>query len=656
MRDMLIDKFGPRFPEDCVNSKVISAKLMSRLTTKPVDDDVVDFYLDGIAKQFNVDTKAGVVPDSNPEDSFKTDPSKCELSTMREGVENEMFNFGVLTRNTVGAIKDGNDNVEAYIAGPENLKIIGEVVNKHDGTYDVFFKPPLAGKYLVAVYVNKTQIGIGEIFVKEGMNVDPSKCTVEGSGISQGYVNELCQFTIFARDGRGNVVTKSGLPFAAYIAGPNDVKIIGNVNDQGNGQYNVSYTPPIAGNYAIAVYLNTTQIQNQFNLVIMERQPVQPVQPVQPIQPIQPVQQIQQPIQSEPFVPKTGKIIGKPGEPFIVDIGSCYLKYGFESGETPELITPSVIGKMMAMAQSHFGQQNVFIGEDALSKRGVLKLSYPLQEDQIDFNGLGELMRDVYDYAIGHPVIIVQPSIVSLQMKINLCEKLFDKGIEAIRFVDESLAAVNLYNKPDCVIVSIGGMNTYVMPVLKGQLYPNLVQKLPFGGIKCTQVLISTLSKEGISLGSTSSEKEIARQIKESVGFIKVDENQEVEPTKYDLPDGNSITLKKVRYECFEPLFNPQLVMMNTPGLSVMIANALQCMNGQTNEVVLIGGGSFAPGIKERIENDIRKGLNFKVNVNLSNDRRFAAWKGAKLLNKMNIGNVITLQQWKEKGALILDD
>ena len=37
MRDMLIDKFGKTFPEECVNSKVVSAKLLARLNNKPID-------------------------------------------------------------------------------------------------------------------------------------------------------------------------------------------------------------------------------------------------------------------------------------------------------------------------------------------------------------------------------------------------------------------------------------------------------------------------------------------------------------------------------------------------------------------------------------------------------------------------------------------
>ncbi|EDR29113.1 actin, putative [Entamoeba dispar SAW760] len=643
MRNMLIDKFGKTFPEECVNSKVISPKLLSRLSSKPVDSDVVNYYLDNIAKENNLATEESKLPEENPNEMLPADASKCELSRLLDGKQNNKYTFGVLTKNIIGKIKKGGDKVEAYISGPNNTKIIGEVTDLHDGTYDIVFTPPYAGNYLIAVYVNDKQVEqIGKLHILEASSLDLNKCIIEGNGIKGGYVNEKQSFTIFAKDSYGQTINHGGEPFAAYIAGPNDVKIIGDITDLGNGQYDVSYVPPIKGNYAIAVYHNTTLVQSVFNFSIQERN-VQQQFPT--------VQQYIQPQIKNSFIP----VQGKPGEHFIIDIGSCSIKSGFESVGNPSILTPTVVGKNLHQT-SGFVEQDLYVGDEAIDKRGILSLEYPMQKEPIDYNSLRSIMKHSVEVAQGHPTVVVTNGLTPLQMKINISEMLFNEGIQSIRFVDEAQAISRLYNKQSCIIVNIGGMMSWVIPVINGIVYKDISQKLPIAGVKCTETLMTLLSKEGIILGSTSSEKEIARQIKEAIGYIQVDPNSSIPSVNYSLPDGTSLTIGNSRVQCFEPMFNPQLCAMNCNGISQMIATVLRSINGCTNEIIFVGGGSLIKGLKERIETDIQQLLNFKINVIAEDNRKFASWLGANLLDKENIGKVITLDTWKQEGALCLDD
>ncbi|ELP94656.1 actin-1, putative [Entamoeba invadens IP1] len=644
MRNMLIDKFGKTFPEDCVNSKVVSAKLMSRLSSRNIDSDVIEYYLDNIAKENNLQTTTAAVPTQNPEDALPADASRCELSKLPEGTQYVKYVFGVLTRNSTGNIRKGGDKVQVFIAGPNNAKIVGDVKDLHDGTYDLSFDPPYEGDYLIAVYINDKQMNqVGKLHIKEGSMVDLNQCLVEGNGLNGGYVNEKQFFTVFAKDQNGRTVGKGGEPFVAYVAGPGDVRIVADKTDLMNGQYDFCYIPPVVGNYAIAIYHNQTQVKNVFQLEIKNKETFKP-------QFVSTPEVVHQPQE----VKSVGVRVGKPGEHFIIDVGSCIIKAGFESAGNPTLLTANVVGENLHKANM-LGTPPIYVGDDAIGKRGILTLTYPMQKDPVDFEKLGRVLQYTMERAKGHPVVVVMNPLAPLQMKINMCEMLFKEEAESVRFVDEALAVSAYYKKPSCIVVDIGGMMSWAIPVVNGVVYKEISEKMPIAGVKCTEVFATLLTKEGVNLGSTSSEKVISRQIKECVGYIAND-GAPAPSLKYDMPDGTLINVGNSRTQCFEPLFNPQLCSMSCNGLSQMVEKVLRSINGTTNEVVLVGGGAMIKGIKERIEGDIMKALNFKINVTADKNAKYAMWMGAGMLDKQNAGTLITAQVWKNEGALCLDD
>ena len=65
----------------------------------------------------------------------------------------------------------------------------------------------------------------------------------------------------------------------------------------------------------------------------------------------------------------------------VIDNGSGFIKYGFSSSECPNSF-PSVVGvpKYQAMQGSDMDAEKKYIGDDAIKKRGVLSLKYPIEE------------------------------------------------------------------------------------------------------------------------------------------------------------------------------------------------------------------------------------------------------------------------------------
>ena len=68
-----------------------------------------------------------------------------------------------------------------------------------------------------------------------------------------------------------------------------------------------------------------------------------------------------------------------PGIPIIIDLGSAYTKVGFAGDKRPRYIFPTITGKEKYKAvMVDVGARNIYVGDDAMRMRGVLKMKHPI--------------------------------------------------------------------------------------------------------------------------------------------------------------------------------------------------------------------------------------------------------------------------------------
>ena len=102
----------------------------------------------------------------------------------------------------------------------------------------------------------------------------------------------------------------------------------------------------------------------------------------------------------------------------------------------------------------------------------------------------------------------------------------------------------------------LGHSTSYAYPIYEGFEFPHAVKKVEIAGKDLTDFLLDISEQQD----------DTARLVKERVCYVALDFEAEMDKdvetieTKYELPDGKSLTVGQNRFKCPEALFKPSLL------------------------------------------------------------------------------------------------
>jgi len=344
----------------------------------------------------------------------------------------------------------------------------------------------------------------------------------------------------------------------------------------------------------------------------------------------------------------------------IIDNGSGHVKAGLATDESPSAVFPAIVGRPKhesAMAGSD--KKEYYMGEEALAKKGVLSISYPLEHGIVkDWSDMEKVWHYTFFDALRvnpeeHAVVVSEAPFNPLKNRERMVEMLFERfQVPATYIVIQAVMSLYSYGRTTGCVVDSGDGVTHVVPVYEGYALPHAIQRLDLAGRDLSEYMVKTLCDVGFNMTS-SSEKELVRDMKETCCYIvEGDFDEELRrarerPTDftkiYTLPDGQKIDLCTERFRVPEVLFDPMICGRELKGIHQATYDCIQVCDIDVRRdlfknIVLSGGTTMFPGIQGRLTREIQALAPQKIDVKVTANpaRRYMVWMGASIVAQLS--------------------
>lgn len=387
----------------------------------------------------------------------------------------------------------------------------------------------------------------------------------------------------------------------------------------------------------------------------------------------------------------------------VVDIGSDTTKAGYAGEDTPKSVFTSSLGVL----EGEEGAKQYFV-DDLNYRRDKLEVVSPFTDGLItDWDGYG----NIWEYVLGsrlrvqsmeHPLMVAEPVFNSRQNREKMVQYLFEKHSPPALFVAKNPVLSSFSaGRPTSVVVDVAHGAVVVSPVQDGYALLKGTVRSPLAGHALSKIMLKTVEAAGtpfrprysfkrkqlasgswevadVDTGVTTDsfrlfkQLEIAGDMKEAVCRVmevplKEEENATIPTAPYELPDGNTVEVGLERFKVPELMFNPSL-LSSIPGASEIAApeGGLKGLTALVNDciskcdvdlkkdflqgILLTGGSSLFPGLKERLEREMVETCpsSAKVRLTVSQsqaERKYSVWIGGSIL--ASLGSV--QQLWMSK-------
>ncbi|CAF1128429.1 unnamed protein product [Rotaria sordida] len=362
----------------------------------------------------------------------------------------------------------------------------------------------------------------------------------------------------------------------------------------------------------------------------------------------------------------------------VIDNGSGTIKAGIAGDDSPRVIIPSVVGRLRhSKTLPETSQTDLFIGYKALNNKEILSVHYPIEHGIItNWDDMEKIWHHIFYNELHvvpeeHPVLLSEASLNPIANREKMAKILFEQfNTPAMYVANQGVLSFYTLGRTAGIILEIGDGVSHTVPINEGYAIPHAISRVDIAGRDLTDFMVRLLAERGYAF-TTTAEREIVRDMKEKLGYVALDFEQELITTKhsniieknYELPDGQRITIGNERFRCSEAIFTPTIIGQRELGIAELLYDSIMKCDIDIRSIfysnsLLSGGTTMFPGFADRMQKEMTKLAppNRRIRIVAAPDRKLSAWIGGSILGSLSTFQRmwITKEEYNESGPSIV--